>query len=210
MEIGINRRRLKDACLSECGKYRYLLWRRVRHDAHKCGQAPDDLDLNPVVFIMLNPSKADHEQDDPTIRKVTHFAKEWGHDSVLVCNLFAHRATKPSELRKTCDPSGPQNGDAIKWAIDFARDQPRNASAGSRIVGGWGNEGCDYPCQVRNLLNKLNEMQVELWRLGRTKKGQPRHPRPPSVPWNPVLVPYSPSRDSTRRADTLDLSGPDS
>ena len=45
------------AYLSECGWYRYLLWRRWQPSA-------------PVVnFIMLNPSTADAVQDDPTVTR---------------------------------------------------------------------------------------------------------------------------------------------
>ena len=41
------------AVISKCGLHRYLLERESR--------------VKPLVFVMLNPSKADAEPDDPTI-----------------------------------------------------------------------------------------------------------------------------------------------
>lgn len=55
----------KSASLSACGKYRYTLGRAwglgVRE---QCAMS----------FVMLNPSTADAEHDDPTIRRCIHFA----------------------------------------------------------------------------------------------------------------------------------------
>lgn len=56
----------KDAVISECTRYRYKLTRRWDG-------------ANPMLPVcMLNPSTADHEKDDPTIRELTHFATLWG------------------------------------------------------------------------------------------------------------------------------------
>lgn len=95
------------ATVSECGRYRYAL-----------GRAWDD--TRPIFsIVMLNPSTADHELNDPTIRKVIHFAKQEGCGSLLVRNLFAWRATKPHELRLVADPHGPQNEAALDRRIVF-------------------------------------------------------------------------------------------
>ena len=69
----------RNAELSACGKYRYRL-SRIWDDKKPL-----------VLFIMLNPSTADAEQDDPTIRRCIAFAKNWGYGGFMAGNLFAFR-----------------------------------------------------------------------------------------------------------------------
>lgn len=76
----------KKATLSDCGKYRYELSRIW------------DNSLPIVLFIMHNPSTADANEDDPTIRRCIGFAKQWGYGGIMVGNLFPYRATDPKEL----------------------------------------------------------------------------------------------------------------
>ena len=76
----------KRATLSPEGLYRYSLERTW------------DMDRVQVNFIMLNPSTADAENDDPTIRKIMRFAESWGHGGIVVTNLFAWRSSSPNEL----------------------------------------------------------------------------------------------------------------
>lgn len=78
----------KGALISECGRYRYRLW-RIWDETKPF-----------VLFIMHNPSTADGEQDDPTIRRCINFAKDWGYGGIYVGNLYPYRATDPAVLRK--------------------------------------------------------------------------------------------------------------
>ena len=80
---------IKSAEISPCGLYRYSLTRKW--EAWK----------GTVNFIMLNPSTADAQEDDPTIRRCIGFAKAWGYGGIVVTNLFAYRATNPKELKKS-------------------------------------------------------------------------------------------------------------
>jgi len=91
---------IRDADISDCGRYRYELTRRW-----------DDGPL--LEFIMLNPSTADADIDDPTIRRCIAFAKRWGYGGIVVRNLFAYRATHPEELVNVDDPVGPRNRDVL-------------------------------------------------------------------------------------------------
>lgn len=75
------------ATISKCGRYRYDLGRDT-------GEGKGS-----ILWIMLNPSTADAELDDPTIRKVVGFSRRWGFRHVKVVNLFALRATDPRELK---------------------------------------------------------------------------------------------------------------
>src|SRR4028119_2392792 len=77
--------------------YRYALWRTW------------DAARPPVAFVLLNPSTADARRDDPTIRRCANFARTWGFGGLEVVNLFAFRATHPTDLKCAADPVGPQN-----------------------------------------------------------------------------------------------------
>lgn len=140
---------LRTASFDETGRYRYTLARRW---------APGGV---VVCFVMLNPSTADAEQDDPTIRRCIAFAKEWGYAGLVVVNIFALRSTDPAQLRIASDPVGPLNDTAIKRAM---------TRSGS-VVFAWGNHGALHGRGAR----------VAAWRpgalcLGVTSLQQPRHP----------------------------------
>lgn len=98
-----------DAELSECGEYRYRL-SRVWDEAKR-----------PLTFIMLNPSTADAEVDDPTIRRCMGFAERERAGGIIVVNLYGFRTTKPSDLFQATDPIGPGNDRALKRAARQAK-----------------------------------------------------------------------------------------
>lgn len=132
------------------GRYRYLLWRRWA-------------EADSLLFIMLNPSTADAERDDPTIRRCIGFARSWGFGGVEVVNLFAWRATLPRALARARDPVGPHNDRAISQAVARSR----------AVIAAWGVHGAlgDRDEQVAQLL-----AATRLRCLGLTRDGAPRHP----------------------------------
>lgn len=85
---------IKGAEISKDKKYRYSLTRIWRRAGDK------------VMFIMLNPSTADNEEDDPTIRRCIRYARDWNYGGLVVCNLFAYRSTDPGILRPMGDKMG--------------------------------------------------------------------------------------------------------
>ena len=78
----------RSARFSEDGTLRYTLERVW------------DLSKSLVMFCLLNPSKADAERDDATVRKCMGFAERWGYGGILVGNVSPYRATDPRELVK--------------------------------------------------------------------------------------------------------------
>lgn len=117
-----------------------------------------------MVFIMLNPSTADADIDDPTIRRCIGFAKDLGFDGLEVVNLFALRSPDPAVLAKAEDPVGPLND---RFITDSAR--------GGMIVAAWGAHpfAAARGAEVAAMVAEAGET---LYSLGVTKDGHPRHP----------------------------------
>lgn len=151
-----------DAELSDCGKYRWWLSRRWG-DGTTC------------VFIMLNPSTADAQEDDATIRRCVGFADRWGHKRLLVVNLFAYRATHPSDLMAAFYPVGGYNDDHIRRAVEQA----------DKVVVAWGNAGA-YEDRDTDVMELLDDTEVQC--LGVTRYGCPKHPV--RLAYDTPLVPY--------------------
>ena len=76
----------KGAVISDCGRYRYRLWRIWDERKPLC------------MFVMHNPSKADGNMDDPTIRRCVGFAASWGYGGIYIGNLSPYRATNPKDM----------------------------------------------------------------------------------------------------------------
>ena len=117
-----------------------------------------------IVFVMLNPSTADEQKNDPTIRRCMGFARAWKFGSMEVVNLFAYKATNFKDLFNVSDPVGAENNRFIMQALERC----------STVVLGWGTRGTlrGRDRQVMSLLAGRNDLHC----LGITKNGQPRHP----------------------------------
>ncbi|WP_116364391.1 DUF1643 domain-containing protein [Parahaliea mediterranea] len=143
------------ALISDCGKYRYWLRRPARIEHPTTG---------PALFVMLNPSTADAELDDPTIRRCRGFADSWDCAGIVVANLYAYRATKPTELWRTTGPIGPDNDD---WLYRLLQEH-------GEAVCAWGANA--EPERAAQFMDYAAEVGARLWCLGTTKTGAPRHP----------------------------------
>jgi hypothetical protein len=111
---------------------------------------------------MLNPSTADDTRDDPTIRRCVAFSKAWGYPGLIVVNLYALRATNPTQLWTAADPIGPRNDTTLQEVMD---------TASGKVVAAWGAHA--RPTRVARLRDLTT---VPMWCLGTTKAGAPRHP----------------------------------
>lgn len=154
----------KDALLSRDGRYRYWLTR---------GPAGLSRGAEPqLLFIMLNPSTADADQDDPTIRRCLGYMEREGFAHLKVVNLFALRATKPRALREPDDPM-----DAIGADNEFhvLTSATRCHDSGGKIVCAWGIHGCLYGMD-KKAIKALQNIPAPLYSLGETAFGQPCHP----------------------------------
>ncbi|SHJ72221.1 hypothetical protein SAMN05444159_1319 [Bradyrhizobium lablabi] len=144
----------RDAVISDCGKYRYLLRRTWDHGKPRC------------LYVMLNPSTADAEIDDATIRSCIRLAKTYGYGSFEVVNLMAWRATDPKDLpAKPSEAMGSDNPRIIEAAI--ARCDV--------VICAWGAH--PYAARFKGaVLDMVGLYRPTAYCLGKTKAGAPKHP----------------------------------
>lgn len=157
----------RSAVLSPCRRYRYTLTRRWTADP------------GPIcVVAALNPSTADAEHDDPTVRRCIGFARRYGAVELRIVNLYALRATDSHELWAADDPVGPDNDRHLAAAAEAA-----TRTVGPIIVAWGAHARAD---RVRAAVALL--ARKDLLCLGITKAGAPRHPlylpaSAPLMPW---------------------------
>lgn len=127
----------------------------------------------------VNPSTADEESDDPTIRRCIDFAQRWGAGGLVMTNLFAYRATDPKYMLSQIDPIGVEGNSMqhLMMTAQFCLGNP---------VAAWGNNALKWQHGKR-----VEEIRFgwELDCLRITKAGQPEHPLylPKTltpIPWN--------------------------
>lgn len=131
--------------------WRYMLWRRWAAGG------------NMVMFVGLNPSTADEEVNDPTIRRCIGFAKFWGFSGLFMANAYGLRSTDPSVLTTVDDPVGEGNDAAIAARLSEA----------SLVVAAWGT----HCSRERTLaMRALLASSETVYCLGRNRDGSPKHP----------------------------------
>lgn len=164
------------AAFSQCGLFRYRLTRQVPElPAHAPGRT--------LVVIMVNPSTADAQADDPTIRKVQGFALRAGFNRVVVGNLFAFRSTDIKGLRTVDDPrGGRRNLEALAAMM----------GEGAAVLFAWGPEAKvprKWRGRWRTIADLADRAGITPLCLGVCSDGQPRHPlmvayAQPLIPWS--------------------------
>lgn len=161
----------KSAIISPCGRYRYRLERQCEGD----GQ---------TTIIMVNPSTADADNDDPTIRRLIGFGNRYQWGRIVIGNLFAFRSTDVRVLENQTDAVGPDNDAHL---LDMLREA-------DRLVVAWGPKG-KLPRRLRTRYRRILEMAHTTSRrpmsIGKpAKDGHPCHPL--MLAYSTELQPWSP------------------
>lgn len=137
------------------GPYRYFLWRTW---------APA---RGSVLWVMFNPSRADGEEDDPTLRRCLGFSESWGFGGFEVVNLYALRSPEPWRVFDVDDPVGPRNDAVVASCIARA----------TLIIAAWGSLiGPRHTVRVAKIEALTDRAGVRLECLGQTFHGHPYHP----------------------------------
>jgi hypothetical protein len=150
----------KGAQFSDDRRYRWALWRTW------------DADDGHVMFVGLNPSIANENQDDPTVRRCIGFAKRWGYGGIYMMNLFGFCSTDPKGMQNQDEPVGEENNQMLFMYAQRAE----------KVIAAWGDFGCAVKRghEVEGLITvgtaSIIARHKKLYCLGRTKIGSPRHP----------------------------------
>ncbi|QSY98613.1 DUF1643 domain-containing protein (plasmid) [Rhizobium bangladeshense] len=132
-----------------------------------------------ILWLMLNPSTADAEKDDPTLLRIIKWGKAWGYDGAIVVNLYPFRSPSPIELKKWHAAGG------LKPSV-YERNRDITLAAMKEcdweIMAGWGGS-LPKPEGVLTYMRTLNHRALTIdhgwpiWRcLGVSQGGMPIHP----------------------------------
>ncbi|MBC2594895.1 DUF1643 domain-containing protein [Ruficoccus amylovorans] len=160
---------MNNPCIFSPGrKYRYML-------KHRWDELMPE---NTLLWIGLNPSTADENVLDPTLRRIKAFSVREGYSAFIMCNLFAFRATNPKDMLAQSDPVGPWNDGHI---LDFL------AACRGKVVACWGTDG-NHHNRAEIVMRLLRLHSAEILCLGRNLNKTPKHPL--YVKGDAPLVPY--------------------
>lgn len=139
-------------------EYRYILGTR--------GQKP-------LICIGINPSTAQPDDLDNTLKSVQRIALGNGYDSFLMFNVYAQRATDPDAMEKVCNPLlHRENMEAFRYVLSLSYSPAIWAAWGAVIE----KRGYLKDC-LRDMLDIGRKYGAQWYCAGAiTKKGHPHHP----------------------------------
>lgn len=139
-------------------EYRYILGTRGK---------------NPLICIGINPSTAEPDNLDNTLKSVERIALGNGFDSFIMFNVYAQRATNPDAMERECNLTlHRENMEAFRYVLSIS-EKPAVWAAWGAII-----EKRKYlPDCVRDMVRLGQEFGAGWYCAGAiTKKGHPHHP----------------------------------
>jgi len=127
----------------------------------------------PLVCVGINPSTAEPENLDNTLKSVERIAKGNGFDSFLMFNVYAQRATNPDDMEKTCNLTlHKENLQAFEYLMTLS-DAPSVWAAWGTVI-----EKRGYlPDCLRDMIAIGQRYGAKWYCAGAcSKKGHPHHP----------------------------------
>ena len=139
-------------------EYRYILGTRGKH---------------PLICIGINPSTAEPDHLDNTLKSVERIALGNGFDSFIMFNVYAQRATDPDAMERQCNLAlHRENLKAFRFVLSIS-EQPVVWAAWGAII-----EKRDYLADcIRDMVAVGQEYGAQWCCAGAiSKKGHPHHP----------------------------------
>ena len=130
--------------------------------------------VDPLICIGINPSTAAPDDLDNTLKSVERIAKYNGHDSFIMFNVYAQRATNPDDMEKKCNMTlHTENIKAFEYILSRCERTPSVWAAWGAIV-----EKRDYLMQLISDFARVSEGYGAKWYTcgAISKKGHPHHP----------------------------------
>lgn len=128
----------------------------------------------PLICIGINPSTAEPDHLDNTLKSVERIAAGNGFDSFIMFNVYAQRATRPQDMEKTRnDALHRENMAAFEYVL-------RHGGSAPAVWAAWGNiiemRGYLKNC-VLDMID-IGERYGACWFTAgkRSVKGHPHHP----------------------------------
>ena len=128
---------------------------------------------NPLICIGINPSTAEPDHLDNTLKSVQRIALAGGFDSFVMFNVYAQRATDPDAMERTCNPLlHRENMAAFDYVLSLS-DAPAVWAAWGAII-----EKRDYLLDCLRDMIAIGEKRNARWFSAGpiSKKGHPHHP----------------------------------
>ena len=127
----------------------------------------------PLITIGINPSTAEPDNLDNTLKSVERIALFNGFDSFIMFNVYAQRATRPDDMERSCNPVlHAENRRAFRYLLSL--------SPAPALWAAWGNiiekRGYLMDC-MRDFAADASAAGAEWFTAGPLlKSGHPHHP----------------------------------
>ena len=130
-------------CLfSQCGSYRWILKRELL------------ISKKTLIFICLNPSKANLSHNDRTLNRIINFSSRWNYKNIYLINLFGVISNFLIQLSKSNDPIGENNDLITLKSLELGR-----GNNNCDLWLGWGDKG-QLNGSDRKVLKLIKNFQI--------------------------------------------------
>jgi len=123
-----------------------------------------------LLYVLLNPSTADENKEDPTLRRLIQFTMSNDYGGFYLANVYSLIATSPKEVYQSEKRNHPDHKKRVNSVF----------SKITTVVYAWdGKESTPL---------WLKEFQIAPYCFGQNKNGTPKHPL--YLPKGTRLIPY--------------------
>ncbi len=127
----------------------------------------------PLICIGINPSTAEPDRLDPTLKSVERIALQNGFDSFIMFNVYAQRATSPDDMERTVNTRlHEENMRAFEYVLSLSK--------APTVWAAWGNiiekRAYLFTC-LEDMIALGRQYHAEWVSAGkRSVRGHPHHP----------------------------------